>query len=121
MKQCKICGKELLTGFIVHSDCLDKVCAVHGTKNYLDHGKAISELSIVSIIHIVDYVELLSQFINDENEVLDDMETILKPFNTVIEKLLTDQLCRHSDCDRHLYKSDLLQYDYVCPDCEENF
>jgi hypothetical protein len=36
-----------------------------------------------------------------------------------IEKLRTDEECFH--CGGNLFMSDLPQYNYVCPICNENF
>jgi len=91
------------------------------TENYAAHMEAISSLSIAHVVKAVDYIVALSQFLNDDNEILDDMDSILEPFYTVINKLRTEETCRHRDCGSNLYKSDLPQYDYVCPACDENF
>ena len=121
MGTCKICGKEALSGFVVHSECLNNLNITPCTKNHTDHRKAMSELSVASILKAHNYICLLSQFISHENEVLDDFENVIKPLGELFKKLLTNEPCPHSDCDRLLYKSDLPQYDYVCPDCDENF
>lgn len=91
------------------------------TDNYLAHREAISGLSISEIIKAVDYTVALSQFLNDDNEILDDMDSILEPFYLVINQLKTEETCRHEGCGSCLYKSDLPQYDFVCPGCNENF
>lgn len=91
------------------------------TENYTAHRDAISGLSITDIVKAVDYAIALSQFLDDDNEILDDMDCILDPFYAVINKLRTAEICRHGDCGSYLYKSDLPQYDFVCPECDENF
>ncbi|RFZ76106.1 hypothetical protein DS742_25365 [Lacrimispora amygdalina] len=91
------------------------------TENYAAHREAMADLSIADVVKITDYVAVLSQFLNDGNEVLDDMDSILAPFEVVINTLRTPETCRHQDCGCYLYKSDLPQYDYVCPECDENF
>ena len=91
------------------------------TDSFIEHKDAMQELSITQIIKVVDYVVALSQYINDDNEILDDMDSILEPLYAVIKELRTDEICRHSNCGSFLYKSDLPQYDYVCPECDENF
>lgn len=83
--------------------------------------KNISELSIVDIVRAADYMNLLEQFVDHENKLLDDFDTIIKPFNDIIEKLQVNELCRHQNCECYLFKSDLPQYDFVCPVCDENF
>lgn len=37
----------------------------------------------------------------------------------LLGQLVTDKFCPH--CDRRLLLSDLKKYDYVCPECDENF
>ncbi len=91
------------------------------TDNYIVHKEALSGLSITEIVKAVDYIVMLSQFLNADNEILDDMDSILEPFNTVIKQLRTEEICRHENCGSYLYKSDLPQYDFVCPECNENF
>ena len=91
------------------------------TENFKEHRDTIQDLSIAHNVRVVDYVIALSQYLNDDTEILDDMDNILDPFYTVINKLRTDEKCRHGGCGGLLYKSDLPQYDFVCPKCDENF
>lgn len=91
------------------------------TENYLAHVEAMSDLSVTHLIQVVDYVTALSQFLNDDHEILDDLDSILEPLNNVISKLKTEESCRHTHCDSNLHKSDLPHYDYVCAECDENF
>ncbi|MHB8061738.1 MAG: hypothetical protein ACYDG2_03755 [Ruminiclostridium sp.] len=91
------------------------------TDNYIAEREAISGLSIAEIVKAVDYMVALSQFLNDDNEILNDLDNILEPFYTVINQLRTEEICRHGGCGSYLYKSDLPQYDFVCPECSESF
>jgi hypothetical protein len=91
------------------------------TQNYTEHWAVVSQLNIADIVKAVDYINLLKQFINKENEVLDNLHDILFPFNNVIDILQADELCRRQDCCSYLFKSDLPQYDFVCPACGEYF
>jgi hypothetical protein len=91
------------------------------TQNHKEHRAAMSALSVTELIRAVDYIHLLSQFLAENNEALDDLKAVIAPFEDVIQKLQTGEPCRHSECNREMYKSDLAQYDYVCPDCDENF
>lgn len=61
-----------------------------------------------------DLVNLLALI--EEKGIEDDRMTFLKK---TVADLKTDKVCPH--CGETLYKSDLPQYRYVCPDCEENF
>ena len=89
------------------------------TDNYIEHQEAINNLSVTELIKTVDYIKLLSTFIPENNEVLDNLGDIVKPFEKVIKRLKTNIICPH--CGKELFKSDLPDYDYVCENCDENF
>ena len=89
------------------------------TDNYAEHQKAINNLSVTDLIETVDYIKLLSIFIPKNNEVLDNLNDIVEPFEKVIKRLKTNITCPY--CGKELFKSDLPDYDYVCENCNENF
>lgn len=89
------------------------------TKNYKECKGSMRFLSIVDVVRAVDYIEELGQFIPSNNEVLDYMNGITKPFMDVINECRTDKECPRCGC--YLFKSDAPQYDYVCAECDENF
>lgn len=89
------------------------------TKNFRECQEAMSRLSIVNVVKAVDYINELGQFIPCENEVLDYMNGITRPFMNVIKQCRTEKECPYCGC--YLFKSDLRQYDYVCVECDENF
>ena len=89
------------------------------TKEFEEHQKAISELSIVNIMKAVDYINELSTYINKDNDVLDYLNDVVEPLCKVIDKCRTDEECPNCGCT--LFKSDLPQYEYVCGECDENF
>ena len=89
------------------------------TENYKKEQSIISGLSITDIVKTSDYINELASFIPADNEVLDYLEDIQKPLIDVIKKSQTDKECPR--CGSSLYLSDLPQYEYVCPECEENF
>lgn len=91
------------------------------TENYLAHRDAMSELSVTAIVNATNYIVALSKCLDDNSELLEDMDYILEPLNGVIEKLNTGVKCLHCNCGSFIYKSDLPQYDHVCPECDENF
>lgn len=70
----------------------------NATKNYQKHEKIMQKLKAIHVdvdtYTAITAMELLGQ-------------------------LVTDKFCPH--CDRRLLLSDLEQYDYVCPECDENF
>lgn len=89
------------------------------TENYKKEQSIISGLSITDIVKASDYINELSTFIPADNEVLDYLEDIQKPLVHAIKKCKTDKDCPRCGCS--LYLSDLPKYEYVCPECEENF
>lgn len=89
------------------------------TENYKKEQSIISGLSITDIVKVSDYINELASFIPADNEVLDYLEDIQGPLMDVIKKCKTDKECPHCGCS--LYLSDLPQYEYVCPECDENF
>lgn len=101
------------------------------TQNYRDHQEIISKLSISTLVKIHDCLFDLYEDINEgedflflgeeeektfKEEILELRNSILQP---IIKELLTEKTCPH--CKTFLFKSDSPQYDYVCPDCDENF
>lgn len=89
------------------------------TCNYQKEQSIISDLSITDIVKASDYINELATFIPADNEVLDYLEDIQEPLVHAIKKCKTDKDCPRCGCS--LYLSDLPQYEYVCPECEENF
>lgn len=87
--------------------------------NFKKQFKAIQNLSIVEIVKASDYINLLATFVPENNEVLDNLSDIQEPLLKVIEKCKTDKECPR--CRGTLYLSDVPQYEYVCPECDENF
>ena len=61
--------------------------------NYERHQKAISCLSVTDLIRVYDYVNLLCNLVNQDNEVLDDRMDILYPIDLVLTPLRTEKLC----------------------------
>lgn len=91
----------------------------NATENFLETKKLIGELSVCDLVKVSDYMNTLTGFVNEENEVLDDFYNVLNPIDDMIDKLRVNKHCPHCGC--FLYKSDVDQYDYVCVDCDENF
>lgn len=89
------------------------------SKNHQIHQREISKLSVCAIIKAVNYITTLSQFLDNDSDVLNALDDVVQPFQIIISDLRTKQLCPH--CGTHLYKSDLPQYDYICVFCDENF
>jgi len=89
------------------------------TENFIKHREVMKNLSIANIVRASDYINRLSHFIPQDNEVLDNLEDIQSPLMNAINELRTDKDCVH--CGGCLFLSDLPQYDYVCPTCDENF
>lgn len=89
------------------------------TENYKKEQSIVSGLSITDIVKASDYINELASFIPADNEVLDYLEDIQRPLVDAIKKCKTDRECPRCGCS--LYLSDLPQYEYVCPECDENF
>ena len=70
----------------------------NATKNYQKHEEIMQKLKAI-------HVDV-------------DTYTAIKAME-LLGQLVTDKFCPH--CDRRLLLSDLKQYDYVCPECDENF
>lgn len=78
------------------------------TVNYLKQQKFLSNLSIAQVVAVCE---------NFKSYVYDAY--IPNSLKEILDKAKTDVPCPH--CGNDLYVSDLPQYDYVCPDCDENF
>ena len=89
------------------------------TDNYKKEQSILSGLSIADVVKASDYINELASFIPANNEILDYLEDVQKPLVHAIKKCKTDKDCPRCGCS--LYLSDLPQYEYVCPECDENF
>ncbi|MEG2013850.1 MAG: hypothetical protein RR063_11710 [Anaerovoracaceae bacterium] len=89
------------------------------TNNYVSQKKRMGELSVASLCRAVDLINLMRTMIDADNEIQDEVEDILKPLYDAVVDLRVDNECPL--CGMMLYKSDLPQYEFVCPCCEENF
>ena len=125
LKSCEISEAhyDINHGFLITptiiSLCEKNEFEAEQAENYSKHQRALSNLSITDIVKASDYINELATFIPTNNEVLDYLEDIQKPLLEVIRKLQTKKECPRCGCT--LYLSDLPQYDYVCPECDENF
>ena len=90
-----------------------------------DYIKALSQLSAPQLKQIVDSYEVLLNHYKENfpgrkgATTIEEFETDLKPLSDFIEKIITNKHC--PKCGELLLKSDLPQYNYVCPLCDENF
>ena len=93
------------------------------TDNYIDHRIVMADLSIATIVKAIEHIGVFLQTSSLKHEEKEDLQSDIKSdlssFYEAIKKLRTDQPCPH--CDINLYKSDLPQYDFICPYCDENF
>lgn len=89
------------------------------TKNYKTHQREIAKISIQDIVKASDYINELATLIPNNNEVLDYLNDIQTPLINIIKNCQVNKECPKCGCI--LYTSDLPQYDYICPECDENF
>lgn len=72
---------------------------INGTKNYQKWNEIMQELKTIYIY-------------------IDNSYTVFRAIE-LFDQLKTEKHCPH--CHGQLLLSDLGQYDYVCPECDENF
>ena len=125
LEPCKISEVHFDTnhGFVITptviSLCKKNEYEEEATDNYKEHQRALADLSITDIVKASDYINELASFIPTNNEVLDYLGSIQKPLLKAIRTLQTKEECPQCGCV--LYSSDLPQYNFVCPECDENF
>lgn len=89
------------------------------TDNFIKEYLTVGDVSLVSLIKAIDVIDLLSTFVPKNNEVLDRAEEVKRELIDITDTLKSHNTCPH--CKGTLYYSDLPQYEYVCPNCDENF
>lgn len=89
------------------------------TDNFWECRERVGRLGITNVVRTYDYIYMLSELIDPNNEALDDFHDIIGPLAEVIKECETNKTCPF--CEDKLYLSDLPQYDYVCANCDENF
>lgn len=93
------------------------------TKNYKKYREATKNVDMVEIVRVYDLVmKVLEDYtpktpieIRNKEVLADEMEY----FENMLNATKTDKCCPR--CKTTLYCSDLPDYDYVCPECDENF
>lgn len=88
-------------------------------ENFRKHQEVVSRLSVVDITKVVDYINRLAGYIEQNSEVLNDLDVVVDPFIQVQDALRAGKEC--PKCGRYLFLSDIPGYEYVCPECDENF
>ena len=98
-------------------------CAKESTGNFKIHREAMQGFSIADIVRayscIDDLVIRLAPNLEERRKLLEDIDHIREPLADLINSLTTDYKCMK--CGGWLCCSDLPQYDFVCPGCDENF
>ena len=89
------------------------------TENFWECKERVGRLGIMNVVKAYEYIYMLSELIDPNNEVLNDLNDIIKPLAETIKECETERICPF--CGSKLYLSDLPQYDYVCAECDENF
>lgn len=95
------------------------------SEGYSDFLESLNHISATQLKRIVDNYEVLVNHYKEHfpwrNGVttVEDFKEDLKPLLTFVDKITINKRC--PKCGELLLKSDLPQYNYVCPLCEENF
>lgn len=89
------------------------------SENYKKQVEEVSKLSITQLVEIRNLINKLCALVPADNEIYSEMETIIEPLYAVTRKCKTNHKC--PVCGGRLYLSDLPQYDFVCPQCSENY
>lgn len=95
------------------------------SEEYSEFLENLRHISATQLKRIVDNYEVLvnhyKEYFPWRNGVttVEDFKEDLKPLSTFVDKITTDKRC--PKCGELLLKSDLSQYNYVCPLCDENF
>jgi hypothetical protein len=89
------------------------------TESFWECKERVGRLGITNLVKAYDYIYMLSELIDPNNEILDDLHDVIKPLAETIKECETKKVCPF--CGNELYLSDLPQYDYVCVNCDENF
>lgn len=95
------------------------------SEEYSEFLESLNHISATQLKRIVDNYEVLvnhyKEYFPWRNGVttVEDFKEDLKPLSTFVDKITTNKRC--PKCGELLLKSDLPQYNYVCPLCDENF
>lgn len=89
------------------------------TDNFIKQVEIMSHISVSELANFIDLFNRVCSLVPTDNEVFDDMETIIEPIYKACSDCRTDKDC--PECGHSLYYSDLPQYDFCCPVCNENF
>lgn len=87
------------------------------TTNYKKYISKVEEyINVTSLVRLLNDIDnIRERLICDREAFADDIDC----FSLLVERLRTDKKC--PNCGDNLFLSDLPQYDYVCPYCDENF
>ena len=98
-------------------------CEHERSENFKTHRDEMQGFSIANIVRAYGCInDLVIRFVpnmEERHKLLDDIDDIREPLADLINSLTTDYKC--TKCGGWLYCSDLPQYDFVCPECDENF
>lgn len=95
------------------------------SQEHCDFLEGLNNISAIKLKQIVDNYEALLNHYKEhfpwqkEATKIEDFKEDLKSLSDFVEKITTDKHC--PKCGELLLKSDLPQYNYVCPLCDENF
>ena len=87
--------------------------------NYERFEEAKCDLSLPDIVNAYNYIQALMWFVPKNGSMREEYEHVIEPLEKFVQTCKTDAKC--PKCGQPLYYSDLMDYEYVCVQCDENF
>lgn len=94
------------------------------SKNYAKFVDEMTHLSGTDLDGVRKFIAEAEKLLSEIDDVgavrlIQDKDELLRGFNKLMKSVDTEKICPR--CGHKLMLSDLPQYDYVCPECDENF
>lgn len=95
------------------------------SNNYQWFTDCMAGISVTDVVRLVRFVERMEKSLHTDTiegvHCKQDYETETEQLYRLVSQLESEDKKVCPRCGGLLYVSDLPQYDYVCPDCDENF